>query len=346
MAKTDSKRKKGKSNVTIFDVADRAGVSIKTVSRVMNDEPNVSPKTRAKVLAAVEKLGYEPHQAARELSGRRSFVIGLAYENPDEFSYIKDVLDGVLKKCDERGYSLLLRPISTPSADIAAEIRKFAIQARVEGFVLPPPLSDETAVTSLLNDLNIPFATISARDPQPDAIDVHCNEEKATFDVTELLIDRGHRRIGFIKGHPDHAATERRFRGYREALAGHAIETDGHLVEPGYFDFESGKRATATFLRLEHPPTAIVASNDDMAAGALFEAHEQGLKVPQDIAIVGFDDTPLASHLWPPLTTVRQPISRLAETATNLLIERVAGNALELPVEPFDCEIVVRQSAT
>jgi len=339
-----SSRKSAGAQHTIFDVAELAGVSIKTVSRVANNEPNVHQKTRDKVSKAIETLQYRPNSAARGLSGKRSYVIGLVYENPHEFSYMKDVLNGALKACETQGFTLLLLPLSLPSDTVVEDIRRFAIQTRLEGMVLPAPIGDFTEVVSLLGELQLPYAQIGPKKPQPDAITIFCDDEDASCRLTEYVISQGHQRIGFIKGHPDHGATQHRYRGYRRALKNHGMTYDRTLVKQGYFDFESGKAAGLKLMELDKPPSVIIASNDDMAAGVIFEAHEKGLVVPTDLSVVGFDDTPLASHIWPPLTTVRQPITEMADSATSLLISRLRGETVASPTEEFCCELIIRSS--
>ena len=330
--------------VTIFDVAEQAGVSIKTVSRVVNREANVREKTREKVLDAIRKLRYQPNAAARELSARRSRTIGLVYENAEEINYTNAVLNGALGVCEAHGYSLLLCPLILPNPDLVERVRNFATQARVEGIVLPAPVGDVAEVTGLLRDMGIPLAAIAPRDPLPESINIACNDEDATFLVTEHLIEQGHRSIGYIKGHPQHGASAKRFAGYRRALAHHGLAFAPALVRQGYFDFDSGKATAGELLDLPSPPTAIVAGNDDTAAGALFEARERGLSVPEQLSVVGFDDTRIASRLWPPLTTVRQPIQEMAEIAARLLIEELNGETVEPPPAPLKCEVIIRAS--
>lgn len=336
--------RKSQKKATIFDVASLAEVSIKTVSRVVNDEPNVQEKTRAKVLKAIEKLDYRPNVAARGLSAKRSYMIGLVYENPREFSYVKDVLNGALTACEEAGYTLLLHPMTLPDETLIRDIRRFIDQTRIEALILPAPMGDVPEVRKLIDELQIPCALIAPKTRFDDAIMIYSDDVGASFRVTEYVISQGHKRIGFIKGHPDHGATEKRLEGYRSALKQNGLRYDRTLVRPGYFDFESGRAATKKLLALDDPPTAIVASNDDMAAGAMFVAHEQGLRIPEDLSVVGFDDTPIAQHIWPPLTTVRQPITGMVSTATRLLIRRLRGEKVAVPDKAFDCEIVVRSS--
>ncbi len=338
------KRESTGGKPTIFDVAQRAGVSIKTVSRVVNHEDNVRENTRERVLAAIADLDYQPNAAARGLSSKRSYVIGLIYENADEFSYMKHVLDGALAACEAQGYTLLLRPLTLPNDELLSQIRAFAVQARVDGVLLPAPIGDIDGVVDLLKELDVPFATVTPKTPKPEGINVFCDDAQASQDLASYLIEQGHKRIGFILGHPDHRATEQRYKGYRQALKAHGIRYDAALVRKGLFTFESGQQAAAQLLSLDTPPTAIMASNDDMAAGVSFHAHERGLDVPGDLSVVGFDDTPVASHMWPPLTTARQPISNMVEAAVNGLVRQLRGEEGDLSEAPFHCEVVIRRS--
>ena len=332
------------SRATIFDVAERAGVSIKTVSRVANRESNVREKTRAKVLAAIEALDYRPNPAARGLSGKRSYVIGLVYENAEEFSYTKEVLGGALSACETQGYSLLLRPVTLPSDSLGREVEAFVRVTGADGIVLPAPIGDIGAVRDVLTRLQVPVATISPKHPFSSGINVFCDDAGASFSLTAYLIEQRHDHIGFIKGHPDHRATEERLRGYRDALEEHGIRYDASIVRDGLFTYESGRLATTSLLNGRNPPTAIIASNDEMACGAMHAACGRGYRIPEQLSIVGFDNTPVASRLWPPLTTVRQPIRGMAEAATDYLIQRLRGEQVEVPDEPFHCEVIVRSS--
>jgi len=350
MAKSSDHKNKianaGQTKATIFDVAELAGVSIKTVSRVVNSEPNVRDETREKVAAAISELNYRPNAAARGLSSRRSYFVGLIYENPDEFSYMKEVLNGALNACEKAGYTLILRPVTVTQNDqLAAQVKQFVDEAGIAGVVLPPPIGDLPLVLDVLREGEIPFATITPIETQVDAISVQCDDEEATAALTDYLIANGHRRIGFIKGHPDHAATGKRLSGYKRSLGHNGVKFSSKLVRQGYFDFTSGRRAAAKLLDGEEAPTAIIASNDDMAAGVIFEARERGLEIPRQLAIVGFDDTHVAAHTWPRLTTARQPIEKMAEVATNLLIQRLSGKEVSSPAQPFDCQVVIRESA-
>ena len=184
---------------TIFDVAKQAGVSIKTVSRVVNAEINVRESTREKVLAAINDLHYRPNTAARVLSGKRFYVIGLIYENPNEFSYVQKVLNGALKACEAGGYTLLLLPLTLPNPDLIQDVRRFVSQSRLDGVVLPAPIGDFTSIQRLLTDLDIPFARIAPRMPLADELSIHCNDEQASFDVTQFLIDQGISSLALLR---------------------------------------------------------------------------------------------------------------------------------------------------
>ena len=334
-----------KSRANIFDVAELAGVSIKTVSRVVNKEPNVQRSTREKVESAIHALAYRPNAAARGLSGKRSYVIGLVYENPREFSYMKDVLNGALEACETGGYSLLLRPLKLPNESLADDIRQFVLQTRLDGMVLTAPICDYSTVTSLLTEMKIPCALISPTERREDRLSIACNDEEASASLTQILISQGHKSIGFIKGHPDHGATNNRFQGYCRALEENKIRFSEKMVRQGYFSFESGKDCGKNLMELVNRPSAIIASNDDMAAGVIFEAHEKGLKIPSELSVVGFDDTPIATQIWPPLTTVRQPIVEMSRTLTNLLIVELQSRHRQLSPAPFSCEMVIRSSS-
>ena len=329
---------------TITDVAKKAGVSIKTVSRVVNKEPNVTDKTRERVSKAISRLDYQPNMSARRLAGNRSFSVGLLYENPHEFSYMKDVLNGVFETCTEGGYSLVLRPCKFPVKLLMQDVEQFLQQSGVDGVILTSPIGDVIEVTELLQNHDLPFAQIAPKRENPDWTWVQSDDLEASVTLTDYVVSLGHKRIGFVKGHKDHGATGLRYRGYKNSLKQHGIAFDKSLVRPGSFDFESGKRAAVALLALEEPPTAIIASNDDTASGVIHVAHEMGMVIPKQLSVAGFDDTPLASRLWPPLTTVKQPIFEMASLVTKLLIDDIRGTDIADHHENFEFELVVRSS--
>jgi LacI family transcriptional regulator len=193
-------------------------------------------------------------------------------------------------------------------------------QTHVDGLIVSPPLSESAPLIAALDQRNLPFVRIAPNDLTHPSPYVDMDDEGAAREMTEYLISEGHRRIGFIIGHPNHIASSLRQRGYRAALAHHHIAFDAAYVRQGYFVFESGLEAARELLTLPNPPTAVFASNDDMAAGVLLAAHELAIPVPQRLSIAGFDDTYISRIVWPRLTTVHQPSYDLAFCATDLLL--------------------------
>ena len=332
----------GPARATIHDVAARARVSIKTVSRTLNKEPGVRSSTRERVLEAAQALSYEPHPLARGLKGRRTHSIGLLYENPQEFSYVQKALEGAFDACRSRNLSLLLRPCREQVSIDA--VRQFVLQTRVDGVLLLAPLGDRPDIVAMLKELETPMAQVSPGQPPPDAISVNPKDREASELLTEHVLSHGHRRVAFIQGDPRHGSSHKRLRGFHDALRKHGRTAGKRRIAEGFFTFDSGKLAAQRLLGEKARPTAIIACNDDMAAGAIVAARELGLEVPKDVSVVGFDDSPIASHTWPPLTTMRQPISEMASTAAFSLIDHIAGAKEGPDNRKFDCEIVVRES--
>ena len=308
------------SRKTIHDVAKAAGVAIKTVSRVLNDEPNVRPETRARVLAAAEELQYLPSLSARSLAGRRSFLIGLIYENPSA-NYLIDLQHGAMARCRKEKFRLFVHQCSGRGDDLIRNVMGLIDQTHVDGLIVSPPLSESAPLLAALDQRALPFVRIGPNDHQHSSPYVDMDDAGAAREMTQYLISEGHRRIGFIIGHPNHVASSLRLRGYRTALEEHGLGFDPAYVKQGYFVFESGLEAARELLSLPKPPTAIFASNDDMAAGVLLAAHELAIPVPQRLSIAGFDDTYISRIVWPRLTTVHQPSYDLAFSATDLLLQ-------------------------
>jgi LacI family transcriptional regulator len=327
---------------TIHDVAKAAGVAIKTVSRVLNDEPNVRPETRARVLAAAEQLQYLPSLSARSLAGRRSFLIGLIYENPSA-NYLIELQHGAMARCRKEKFRLFVHQCSGRGDDLIRDVMGLIDQTHVDGLVVSPPLSEAAPLIAALDQRNIPFVRIAPSDLQHPAPYVDMDDEGAAREMTEHLIAQGHRLIGFIVGHPNHIASSLRLRGYRSALEQHGIDFDPAYVKQGYFVYESGLEAARELLTLPKPPTAVFASNDDMAAGVLLAAHELSIPVPQRLSVAGFDDTYISRIVWPRLTTVHQPSYDLAFSATDLLLRSLKdGDAPKTARLPY--KLIRRES--
>ena len=313
------------------------------MSRVFNDEKYVREALRERVLDAAASLDYVPNPSARSLAARRSYNIGLILENPQEFAYLKRVVEGVFDACEASNYTLLVRPADATVSH--EDVTKFVRQSRVDGIVLPAPMGDRTEITDTLLELGTPFAQLSPKHLREDWISVRPNDEGATYELAEHVHSFGHKRIGFIEGDPEHGATERRRNGFVRCVRDLGLDSDPDLIVPGMFDFDSGNASARKLLELEdRRPTAIIASNDDMAAGAIVALNQMGLQPVEDVSIVGFDDSPTATRIWPFLTTVRQPIFEMARMAASILIDSLAGNTPEEMNLEFGCEIVTRDS--
>lgn len=303
----------------IRDVAAKAGVAVKTVSRVLNGHPYVSADTKGRVEEAMRALDFRPSVAARILSGAKSNQIALIYDNHSPY-YMFQIQTGCWEYCKEKGIRLLAQPVDVADPHVGEQVRGLVTETHVDGIVLSSPVTDCDRVLRALESMDIPFVRISPGTNHALTSSVYMDDAQAADDMTTHLINQGHRRIGFIKGHPNHMASDDRLFGYRRALDRAGIAYEPGLVCAGEFDFDSGVRAAGYLLDMADRPTAIFASNDDMAAGVLALAHDRNLDLPGELSVAGFDDTTLARTVWPPLTTIHQPMAELARTATEILI--------------------------
>ena len=309
---------------TIDDVAALAGVSIKTVSRVLNDEPSVRPDTRGRVEDAMAALNYQPSLPARSLAGRRSNLIGLVYENPSA-NYVFDVQSGAMARCREGKLRLFIQSCNGLGDQLIGEVLAMIEQTHVDGLVVTPPLSANRALIALLERQGLPFVRIGPDEEDFDSPAVVIDDEAAAAAMTSYLLDLGHERIGFIAGHPEHSSSHLRKAGYQRAFEARGMTPPEDLTEEGFNTAASGREAALLLLRRADRPTAIFASNDDMAAGVVLAAHELGLEVPADLSVAGYDDTQLARIVWPTLTTIHQPTYNMSHCATGLLIDLIRG---------------------
>jgi LacI family transcriptional regulator len=331
------------SSATIRDVANRAGVSIKTVSRVINKEPFVKSSTQEKVLTAIDELGYVASMSARRLASGQSYTIGLIFHNAS-WHYTQDVLKGVIETARKSGYSTLLHPCDVCNDLDAKEVLNLVHQKAVDGLIFTPPADNAKEVIRELQQLEVPFVRLTPQDRKSPLPYVTATDMQGAFEMTNYLIGLGHRRIGFVLGPLDQRAGHDRFAGYKKAITEAGIELDDDIIAHGDDHFESGFQATRHLLSMESAPTAIFCNNDEMAAGSISAVFEAGLKVPQNVSVAGFDDILLASQIWPPLTTVQQPIYQIAEIATNLLIRLLKGE--DTPDLKYEVEtaLVIRKS--
>jgi LacI family transcriptional regulator len=330
---------------TIQDVADLAGVSPKTISRVINNEPRVSFDTRKRVLEAIETLKYRPNLNARGLAGNRSFLIGLLCDQPG--AYQNEFQSGAIARCRDADMHLMVEPLDVSSSQLDRQIDTLLGQLRLEGVILLPPLCDHPTVLGKLADAAIPAVRIAPKKKSDTSPSVGIDEYSAARQVTAHLLSLGHKRIGFMLGRRDHGATEWRYRGFADEMREHKVPVDKSLVLSGNFNFAEGLLCAERMLRATPPPTAIFASNDDMAAAAISVARKLGLRLPAQLSVTGFDDAPVASMIWPELTTIRQPVAEMARTAADLIIRhepRRQGWPEPTPRHVLSHELILRNS--
>ena len=331
---------------TMADVAKLAGVSVMTVSRVLNDGPHVVEEKTEKVREAIAKLNYVPSISGRRLASRCSYVLGVVYA-PDKNtgSWIADTQKGLQAALAREAYEATFFPCKFSDSSEQQEILQRIEMADIDGLMLLPPYGGEDAFVRRLMDRNLPLVQLeppNLRLPKPA---VHFDNRQGALDMTQYLIACGHRRIGFVMGDTYHRASYERFDGYRDALERNEVIFDPALVAQGDHTFESGIAGGHALLQGDTRPTAIFASNDEMAAGVLNVAHKMKLSVPEELSIAGFDDVSWARKLTPALTTVLQPRNEMANLATELLIrqlkqeENVDDVSLQLPTK-----LIVRES--
>ncbi|UNK41603.1 LacI family DNA-binding transcriptional regulator [Luteimonas sp. S4-F44] len=310
--------------VTIDEVAALAGVSPMTVSRVINGQGKVRDTTRERVTRAVRELNYTPNLAASSLAAAQHTRIALIYTNPSG-AYLRELLLGLLRVASRTPIQLVVDYWD----DLDAEAERKAARAmgkRVDAVILPPPLCESRAAVTEFVRAGIPVVAIASGRFSDDISCVRIDDFRAGKEMTEHLIERGHTRIGFIKGRADLSASTRRFQGFQAALEDAGIAFDPALVHQGDYTYRSGLKAAEKLLGHRKPPSAIFASNDDMAAAAISVAHRRGLDVPRDLSVVGFDDTSAATTVWPELTTMHQPIASMADTAIDVLLRCIRRN--------------------
>lgn len=315
--------------LTINDIARMAGVSKKTVSRVINRSPLLNPQTREKVEQIISETGYVPNPQARALALGRNFLIGLIYDNPNQ-QMILSMQRGILEALHGTEFELIVRPVDRGSARVVDDVRGFITRQRLFGVILLPPISENDVFARLCDEEGCRYVRMGSAvldDPEHMVVS---NDRDAVAEAVRYLIAQGHRRIGLIAGpHGFRSAKERRD-GFELALTEAGISLPRSLIADGQYTFESGVSACESLLDLSPRPTAIFASNDEMAAGVLYAARMRGIEVPEGLSIIGFDDTPLTTRVWPPLTTVRWPIVAMGRAAALKLIGTAIGEGSEV----------------
>ena len=327
---------------TINDVARVAGVSKKTVSRIINNSPFVSDETRGKVDAVIAELGFAPDPHARGLAFRRSFVIGFIYNNPNP-QYVVNAQQGILDAALTAGFELMVRPCDRASPSFLADMRVFVERQKLSGVVLFPSVSEDERLVALLDELATPYVRVAsvALDEPPAMLVSH--DREGAFAAARHLAQLGHRRIGLITGPSSFRSAHERRSGFEEGLDAHGLRLRSGFVEEGEYTFESGVACARRLLSRADRPTAIFTLNDEMAAGVYRVAHDLDLSIPGDLSVVGFDDAPIATRLWPPLSSVLLPIREMGRIAAEALI--AAALAQAPPPRPrISPTLVVRES--
>jgi LacI family transcriptional regulator len=309
---------------TINDIARLANVSKKTVSRVINESPFVREETRARIAEIIKRVGFTPDPQARALAFRRSFLIGLIYDNPNA-PYVINIQEGALSALRRMGYELVVHPCDRNSEEFLTDIRRFVTRQKLDGAVLLPPVSENDDLAALLRKLECPYIrVISAALDEPQNLILSMDRQSAA-EVAEHLAKLGHTRIAMVVGPPTYRSSIERLEGFSNALADRGLTLSPHYIAEGQNTFESGAAAAELLLSRSPRPTAIFASNDETAAGVYRTAYLRGVKIPDDLTVIGFDDSPLASRLCPSLTTMRQPIRDMGRLAAEKLIAKIGG---------------------
>lgn len=337
--------------VTIKHVAADAGVSLQTVSRVINNEPNVRPEMKIRVQGSIDRLGYVPSIAAQRMSGSRSYLI-LAINDRERTiadwqarqgtDWVDQMLLGGMLKCAEHGYRMIFELVDTHSDHVERELLAAIAALQPDGIILTPPHSDNAQIVALLAEQRIPFVRIGSQQSGA-GIPVSMDDEGSARTATRYLIDHGHQRIGFIAGSAEYNLSAWRIDGWRAEMAAVGLPTAGLLAE-GDFSYASGEVAARTLLDRADPPSAIIASNDQMALATLEVARQRGLVVPDDLSLISFDNTPLVHFTQPPLTAVDQPIAATASKAVELIIAAQKGEPKPARLTVISATLALRGS--
>jgi LacI family transcriptional regulator len=329
------------SKVTIMDVAAEADVSYGTVSRVINNSDHVKQETRERVLAAMRRLGYVANRQARSLAGGKTNSVGVLV--PDlGTGYIGEIIRGIDSELWLSNLDLILYTTHRTASKEANYVANLA-KGMVDGLLLVLPRSPADFIGTL-TERNFPFVLIDHQGIGKDCPAVGAANWQGGFTATEYLIKLGHQRIGFITGWKDLGCALDRLDGYRSALRTNHIPDDPKLIYEGTFFQPDGFTGALNLLDLSDPPTAIFASNDVMAMGVMDAIRHKGLRVPDDVSVIGFDDIPQSSLIRPALTTIRQPLEKMGRVATQMLLESLSHPQKNIGRIELPTELIVRDS--
>ena len=328
--------------VTINDIARLANVSKKTVSRIINRSPLVSEDTRKRVEAIIAQYGFRPDPQARALAFRKSYLIGLAYDNPSP-QYVVNMQRGILDTLSTTDYQLVLQPVDRTNPTYQEEICLFVERHRPSGMIMPPSVSEDDALARKLEEMGCNYVRIASVELDEPYRMIRTQDAEGAAQAARHLATLGHSRIAHIHGPKSFRSAHERLYGFRNGLAEFGIELESSMTLEAGYTFDSGVQAADNLLSRSKRPTAIFAGNDEMAIGVYTSARKAGLNVPEDLSIVGFDDTPMAARIWPQLTTVKLPIREMGQEAASRLLDQLSGETTKF-VKQFIPEIIVRQS--
>jgi len=344
-----------KREATIKDVALEAGVSPMTVSRVVNMKGNVKQATAERIQRAIAKVDYRPNIGARRLSGGRTYQILMIFNNPN-VTWTAKLLIGMMHACRNIGYHLLIEGVGDYEGDTIGlpidyeEITKLLDPSRIDGVILPPPICFDRRLLEIVREKAVPCVRIAGTPAQDIQLRVSIDNFAAAYELANYFISEGHENLAIIKGPGDYVASALRFEGFSASIRDHGLKLSPSNIQTGNFDVQSGNECARELLRLKDRPTAIFASNDEMAAGVLSAAQESRIRIPEELSVAGFDDAPIARSVWPKLTTIRQPLRAMGEKSVELLESyiRQINNESDETVQSnvlLDYELKVRQSS-
>ncbi|MCL4378186.1 MAG: LacI family transcriptional regulator [Actinobacteria bacterium] len=328
--------------ITIYEIATKAGVSPKTVSRVINSEPSVSKATYEKVLKIIKETNFLPNISAQRLVSNKLKAIGLIVPRLGS-PYASELISMILSKCKAKGYISVVYPVESDKKE-SEKILALYLQRHIDGYIFAPPGGDDEFLLNYLGKNNIPTILITPNSPYRDFCVVKATDKMGGYQATNYLISLGHKKIGIITCIPSRTFARERLEGYKEALAAHGIQLNERFILLGDNSFSSGFLATKELMSLVNPPTAIFACNDEMALGAESAIYKMGLKIPENISLIGFDDIPLVSELSVPLTTIKQPVEDIGSIAVSLLIQLIEKKEVVKKVYEIPTELVIRNS--
>lgn len=337
--------KKTNKALTINDIASLAGVSKKTVSRVINNSPSVNDKTRSKIQTIIAETGFVPNPQAQALAFRRSFLIALIFDNPSP-QYNANIQRGILKALQDTRYQLVLHPCDRSQPNYHDQILAFVKHHNPFGLIFVPSVSEDLKLSEKLKDLNCHFIRIASIDLNDPAVQIRTGDAEGAKLAARHLAQLGHKKIAHIHGPELFMSTHQRRAGFKEGLTEYGLNLDPDLTIEGTYRFDSGVKCATTLLLKKNRPTAIFAGNDEMALGVYVAARKAGISIPEQLSVIGYDDTPIVARIWPPMTSVRSPIRDIGFEAASLLLSSDKRDKTKDPTSPkkIELDLVIRGS--